>query len=157
MTQRLVRRWPFFQCDLLLVGAAFLFLAVPLSAQDTPVGPAGTLVATEETPAAATNADALRKAAQNPVASLISVPVQDNFNFNISPADRTQGVLNIQPVIPTRISESWNLITRVITPIILSAHSAGPGPGYHPRSPRAWRQMMEQRLKQLEQEQPQKN
>src|SRR6266566_240366 len=69
----------------------FFLLALPLTAQDTLVGALGTLVATEETPAAATNADALRKAAQNPVASLISVPVQDNFNFNISPGDRVAG------------------------------------------------------------------
>src|SRR5271169_1728745 len=44
--------------------------------------------------------DALRKAAQNPVASLISVPIQENWNFGIGPNDRTQNVLNIQPVIP---------------------------------------------------------
>jgi hypothetical protein len=95
-----------------------LLLAVPLIAQDTPVGPPGTQVATEQTPAAATNTDELRKAAQNPVASLISVPVQDNFNFNITPDDRTQNVLNVQPVIPVRISKNWNLITRIITPIV---------------------------------------
>jgi hypothetical protein len=52
------------------------------------------------------------------VASLISVPVQENFNFNISPDDRTQNVLNIQPVIPVRIGKDWNLITRAITPIV---------------------------------------
>src|SRR5664279_2459416 len=37
-------------------------------AQDTPVDPAGTSVATHETPAAAANAEELRKAAQNPIA-----------------------------------------------------------------------------------------
>lgn len=60
----------------------------------------------------------LAKATQNPVASLISVPVQNNVNFNIGPYGREQNVLNIQPVIPVRISENWNLITRAITPII---------------------------------------
>jgi hypothetical protein len=96
-----------------------LFLAaVPLLAQDTPIGTPGTQVATEDTPAAATNTDALRKAAQNPVASLISVPVQNNNNFSIGPDDRTQNELNIKPVIPIRVSENWNLITRIITPII---------------------------------------
>jgi hypothetical protein len=60
----------------------------------------------------------LQKATQNPVASLISVPVQNNSNFDIGPADRTQNVLNIQPVIPIRISEDWNLIIRWITPVI---------------------------------------
>ncbi len=84
--------------------AFFLLSAMPLFAQDTPVGPEGTQVATQATPAAAANTDALRNAAQNPVASLISVPLQENFNFGIGPADRTQNVLNIQPVIPLSVS-----------------------------------------------------
>jgi hypothetical protein len=60
----------------------------------------------------------LQKDTQNPVASLISVPIQNNTNFNIGPANRTQDVLNIQPVIPIGISEDWNLIIRWITPVI---------------------------------------
>ena len=60
----------------------------------------------------------LQKATQNPVASLISVPIQNIDNFNIGPASRTQNVLNIQPVVPMRVSEDWNLILRWITPII---------------------------------------
>ena len=96
----------------------FFFLSAPLFAQDTPVGPAGAEVATQETPAAATNSDELRKQSQNPVASLISVPIQDNFNFNTGPADRTQNVLNIQPVIPLSVSKDWSLIVRSITPIV---------------------------------------
>jgi hypothetical protein len=96
----------------------FFLVALPLSAQDTPVGPEGTSVATQATPAAATNSDALRNAAQNPVASLISVPVQENWNFGIGSANRVQNVLNIQPVIPISLGKNWNLITRWITPII---------------------------------------
>src|SRR5271167_312621 len=87
-----------------LTLVAFLLATAPLFAQDTPVAPEGTQVATEETPAAAANADALRKAAQNPVASLISGPVQNNNNFGIDPGYRTQDVLNIQPVIPVKVS-----------------------------------------------------
>jgi hypothetical protein len=60
----------------------------------------------------------LQKATQNPVASLISVPVQNNSNFGIGPFDRTQNVLNIQPVIPIHVSENWNLIIRWIVPVI---------------------------------------
>jgi hypothetical protein len=96
----------------------FLLSNGPLFAQDTPIGPEGTQVATQETPEAAVNTDALRNAAQNPVASLISVPLQENFNFGIEPADRTQNVLNIQPVIPLSVSKNWNLIVRWITPIV---------------------------------------
>ena len=95
----------------------FLF-TLPLMAQEAPVGAEGTSVATEKTPAAATNAEELRKQSQNPIASLISVPIQDNWNFGIGPADRIQNVINIQPVIPFSIGKDWNLITRWITPII---------------------------------------
>jgi hypothetical protein len=91
---------------------------MPLIAQDTPVDVPGTQVATEETPAAAANTEALRKAAQNPVASLISVPVQNNNNVGINPGNRVQNVLNIQPVIPLKLNDNWNLIIRWITPII---------------------------------------
>ncbi len=101
-----------------LWALAALLLTVRLVAQDAPIAPEGTQVATQETPAAATNADALRKAAQNPVASLISVPVQNNSNTGINPGYRTQNVVNIQPVIPLKFSENWNLIIRWITPII---------------------------------------
>jgi hypothetical protein len=62
--------------------------------------------------------EALQKATQNPVANLISVPLQNNGNFDIGPFDRTQNVLNIQPVVPVRVSEKWNMIVRWITPII---------------------------------------
>jgi hypothetical protein len=110
------------------LGAVVVFLlsSVPLFAQDTPIGPEGTQVATEETPAASTNTDALRNAAQNPIASLISVPIQENFNFNNEPGDRTQNVLNIQPVIPLKVSKDWNLIVRWITPIIYQPISVQP-------------------------------
>jgi hypothetical protein len=116
----------------LVVLASFLALMMSLRAQDTPVAPEGTQVATQETPAAAANSDALRKAAQNPVASLISVPIQNNFNTGIEPGYRTQNVLNIQPVIPLKASDNWNLIIRWITPIIyqpLPAYSPAPQVG----------------------------
>ena len=68
--------------------------------------------------------ESLQKATQNPVASLISVPLQNNTNFGIGPYDRAQNVLNIQPVIPVGISKDWNVIVRWITPII-----SQPAPG----------------------------
>jgi len=98
--------------------AVLILLTVSLAAQDTAIGVPGTQVATEATPAAATNAEELRKAAQNPVASLISVPIQENVNFGIEPGNRNQNVLNIQPVIPINVSKDWNLIIRWITPIV---------------------------------------
>ena len=54
--------------------------------------------------------DSLQKAGQNPVANLISVPLQNNTNFSYGPYNRTQDVLNIQPVIPANISQNWMVV-----------------------------------------------
>ncbi len=84
----------------------------------------GAARAADETAAKATSAqpdaDAANLAAkvQNPVANLISVPFQENLDYQIGPEDRARSTLNIQPVIPIELSESWNLITRTIWPII---------------------------------------
>ncbi|WP_211193783.1 neuromedin U [Pyxidicoccus fallax] len=59
----------------------------------------------------------LAKAVQNPVANLISVPLQDNVDFGIGPFNRVRNTLNIQPVVPLPLTLDWNLITRVILPI----------------------------------------
>ena len=61
---------------------------------------------------------ALAKAAQNPVANLISVPFQNNTDFNAGPKEKTRNVLNIQPVLPFEVNENWNIITRTIIPVI---------------------------------------
>jgi hypothetical protein len=60
----------------------------------------------------------LAKKLQNPVANLISVPIQNNWDFGIGPANAMKYTANIQPVIPFSISEDWNLITRTIMPVI---------------------------------------
>ena len=41
-----------------------------------------------------------------------------NTSFGIGPNDRTQNVLNIQPVVPFALNESWNLILRTIVPVV---------------------------------------
>ncbi len=60
----------------------------------------------------------LAQAAQNPVANMISLPLQNNTSFGVGPGNDAQNVLNIQPVIPISLSENWNLITRTIAPVI---------------------------------------
>src|SRR5436190_12591565 len=60
----------------------------------------------------------LAKQLSNPVASLISVPFQANYDFNIGPADGSRFTLNIQPVIPVSVSKDWNVIVRTIVPMV---------------------------------------
>lgn len=61
----------------------------------------------------------LAKKLANPVASLISVPFQYNYDENFGPDERGEkSVLNIQPVWPFSLNEEWNLITRTIIPLV---------------------------------------
>ena len=64
------------------------------------------------------SAEELAKLAQNPVGNLVSVPFQNNANYNVGPLNGNQNVLNIQPVIPVSINADWNIITRTILPVI---------------------------------------
>ena len=78
-------------------------------------------------PAVAEDSDAeLAKKTLNPIASLISVPLQSNWDFGIGSADATKYTLNVQPVIPISINKEWNLILRTIVPVI-SMESPVPG------------------------------
>lgn len=79
---------------------------------------ASTAMAQEQPAAEEKSTEELAKAAQNPIASLISVPFQFQSNFGVGPYHRPQGVLNVQPVIPITINDDWNLITRWVTPIL---------------------------------------
>jgi hypothetical protein len=72
------------------------------------------------------DADALAQKLQNPVASLISVPIQNNWDFGIGTTDAMRYTANIQPVIPFKLNGDLNLITRTIVPII---HAESPVAG----------------------------
>ncbi len=60
----------------------------------------------------------LAKKLQNPVADLVSVPIQNNWDFNIGPENAMRYTANLQPVIPFSLAEDWNVITRTILPVI---------------------------------------
>lgn len=62
----------------------------------------------------------------NPVASLISLPLQSNWDFGIGENDAYRYKLNVQPVLPFALNEDWNLISRTILPVI-DAESPAPG------------------------------
>ena len=78
----------------------------------------GTMVFAQEEPKTDDAAGDLEKKIQNPIASMISVPFQNNTDFGIGDYDGTRNTLNIQPVIPFSVSDNLNLITRTIIPIV---------------------------------------
>ena len=74
-------------------------------------------------------ASVLAKQLSNPVAALISVPFQLNFDQDIGPAEEgDRWTLNVQPVVPIGLNEDWNLISRTILPIV-SQDDIFPGAG----------------------------
>ena len=60
----------------------------------------------------------LAKQLSNPIASLVSVPFQFNWEQNVGPSEATRFVLNVQPVMPFSMNQDWNLIVRLIAPLV---------------------------------------
>jgi hypothetical protein len=108
---------------LLRIALRWMALAVTLLfslsswAQNAPAA-ASTAQPSPTTEDAAAAAEAkLEKDVQNPVSELITLPLQNNTNFEYGPYDRTQNVLDIQPVIPINLNEHWMLKSRTILPV----------------------------------------
>jgi hypothetical protein len=88
-----------------VIGTILIALAPALASGQTAAPPAGG------------DAD-LAKKLSNPVSDLVSVPFQFNWEQNVGPNESTRFVLNVQPVMPFSISQNWNLIARVIMPLV---------------------------------------
>jgi hypothetical protein len=68
----------------------------------------------------------LAKQLANPIASLISVPFQGNYDTNIGSAEKGDRLtVNVQPVVPIPLSDEWNMISRTIVPITYQDDIAG--------------------------------
>ncbi|WP_211295022.1 transporter [Novosphingobium guangzhouense] len=94
------------------VAASWATLTTPLHAQEAET------VAPVAPPAAETSSQGLADQLANPVANLISVPFQFNYDCCYGPADGDKLTVNIQPVIPISVGSDWNLITRTILPVV---------------------------------------
>ena len=68
----------------------------------------------------------LAKQLANPIASLISLPFQNNFDWGSGPTeDGFQWKMNVQPVVPISLDDDWNLIVRTIIPVVSQKDIAG--------------------------------
>jgi hypothetical protein len=74
----------------------------------------------------------IAKKTQNPIANLISLPLQLNYDHDIGPQQKGKTwYLKVQPVIPISLNEDWNVISRTIVPI---ANQMDYAPGYGDQS-----------------------
>ena len=69
--------------------------------------------------ASADEASEMAKKLANPISSLISLPIQANYDENLGSSEEGERwLVNVQPVIPISLNEDWNVISRTIIPLI---------------------------------------
>ena len=55
---------------------------------------------------------------QNPIANLVSLPLQNNTYFDVGPSKSTVNALLVEPVVPFKLGANWEVVTRTIVPLI---------------------------------------
>ena len=63
----------------------------------------------------------IAKQLANPIAALISLPIQFNYDrgfLHTHGNDSNKWIVNVQPVIPFSLNEDWNIISRTIVPLV---------------------------------------
>ena len=72
------------------------------------------------------NADLAKKLA-NPVADIINMPFQLNYDHHIGADESVERYqLNIQPVIPIKLNDNWNVISRTVLPVVYQQYDGDP-------------------------------
>ena len=78
--------------------------------------------------ASADEASEMAKKLANPISSLISLPIQANYDENLGSSEEGERwLVNVQPVIPISLNEDWNVISRTIIPLIDQKNVPLPG------------------------------
>lgn len=91
---------------------------MPALPRTVPMLLAGTL-SCSALPVLAGEAIDLSRLPANPIANLVSLPLQYNHDVGFGPDGRgSRDTLNVQPVFPMALNENWNLIARSVLPLI---------------------------------------
>lgn len=101
-----------------LFGVIVVFVMIGTAASQTQSASSHDNGSQSQTQQSTGDAQELAKKLSNPVASLISVPFQSNFDFGMGTGSGWRYTLNFQPVVPFRLNAKWNLISRTILPIV---------------------------------------
>ncbi len=92
----------------ILAASCLSVLAPTIASAQQPAAPA----------AAADDTAELAKKLSNPISDLVSVPFQFNWYQHVGRLELSTFILNVQPVIPLKLNDDWNLILRIIVPFI---------------------------------------
>jgi hypothetical protein len=122
MPMAIAKAVPFVMAVFLLLTPSLLAAQVRTSGAGKPDG------AVSQAPVAAETNDAAEIAQKltNPLAAMISVPIQNWFDFNLGPSkDGFRYTMEAQPVYPVKISKDWNLLSRTTIPVVYQQNVSG--------------------------------